>query len=174
MREIEAEKTVFSNNNIDQNSIKEELESFQKGYLLLQIKCAKHVSTEIQTSIFDDSSDSNSESSEGGLLVEAEKICNAYFVGGNARNRSRKNSVFVGGESSLGNQLVSTEIQTSIFDDSSDSNSESSEGNEDDNSDDDVMNDMNEMFSDNDARYYYDLSSCKKTYKNSDNLISAY
>ncbi|RHZ88870.1 hypothetical protein Glove_21g40 [Diversispora epigaea] len=32
----------------------------------------------------------------GGLLVEAEKICNAYFVGGKARNRAEKNNVFVG------------------------------------------------------------------------------
>jgi len=38
----------------------------------------------------------------GGLLVETEKICSAYFVGGKDEIEAEKNTVFVGGDSSMG------------------------------------------------------------------------
>lgn len=37
-----------------------------------------------------------------GLLVETEKICSAYFVGGKDEIEAEKNAVFVGGDSSMG------------------------------------------------------------------------
>ncbi|CAG8754257.1 12638_t:CDS:1, partial [Ambispora leptoticha] len=38
----------------------------------------------------------------GGLLAEIEKICSAYFVGGKDEIEAEKNTVFVGGDSSMG------------------------------------------------------------------------